>query len=286
MGQKHKEVIRAKSSDYSLGPPWSFQGSALYQLHLVKAEVARAFIPKELKLVEVFGYTLGGFFLAHYDDSPASKFDELVVIAGTVWNPPTSCAWAARVLVNSQEACVHGKKEIGLPSHVGIFTKNSTEERKRGVNLFSSFRDKIGINSESYGVKVCTEIQVSENEESNVRSLCNICIPFALPTLEANENWMGPSIRMSLPSFSGRTLDIPCLLKYSCHMEGRVRMVKPAKITRGFDVDEKSTGMESENDEDKKWNHSVSVLLAKPILALEFRQLRMQVEGPTTLKEN
>jgi len=97
-------------SSYAAGPPWVFKGRALYQLHLVKAEIARKIIPKELKLVQAFGYTLGGIFLAHYDDSPAGMFDELVVIAGTVWNPPTSCAWAARVLVNSKDACNHGRK--------------------------------------------------------------------------------------------------------------------------------------------------------------------------------
>ncbi|KAF6169621.1 hypothetical protein GIB67_004013 [Kingdonia uniflora] len=97
------EVAETKSSSSYAKPPWLFKGrhflydlhcviSALYQLHLVKAETARAFIPKEFKLVEAFGYTLGGFFLAHYDDSPAGMFDELVVIAGIVWNPPTSCA--------------------------------------------------------------------------------------------------------------------------------------------------------------------------------------------------
>jgi hypothetical protein len=83
---------------------------ALYQLHLVKAEVARRFIPPELKLVQAFGYTLGGLYLAHYDSSPAGIFDEMVVLAGIVWNPPTSCAWASRVLVNSKEARDHGIK--------------------------------------------------------------------------------------------------------------------------------------------------------------------------------
>jgi hypothetical protein len=93
------------------------KNSALYQLHLVKAATARAFVPKDLRLVEAFGYTLGGMFLARYHDSPAGQFDEvvpsppspispflcsfsdelhsalqLVVIAGIVWNPPTSCA--------------------------------------------------------------------------------------------------------------------------------------------------------------------------------------------------
>jgi hypothetical protein len=53
-----------------------------------KASTARAFVPPELRLVEAFGYTLGGMFLARYHDSPAGEFDELVVIAG----PPTSCA--------------------------------------------------------------------------------------------------------------------------------------------------------------------------------------------------
>lgn len=43
----------------------------------MKAETARAFIPKEFKLVEAFGYTLGGFFLANYEESPAGAFDEV-----------------------------------------------------------------------------------------------------------------------------------------------------------------------------------------------------------------
>ncbi|CAN1357435.1 Protein NEOXANTHIN-DEFICIENT 1 [Linum perenne] len=115
----------AKSSGYGK-PPWIFKGSALYQLHLVKADTARAFVPKDSRLVEAFGYTLGGFFLANYEDSPAGSFDELVVIAGIVWNPPTSCAWAARVLVSSEDACHHGRKEVGLPSHVAKFSKVNT----------------------------------------------------------------------------------------------------------------------------------------------------------------
>lgn len=104
------DVAETKPSSRYGKPPWIFKGRAFYQLNLVKAELARAFIPEEFRLVEAFGYTLGGFFLASYDESPAGVFDELVVIAGIVWNPPTSCAWAARVLVNSDEACIHGRK--------------------------------------------------------------------------------------------------------------------------------------------------------------------------------
>jgi hypothetical protein len=75
-------------------------------------------------------YTLGGFYLARYTDSPVGPFDEvsgmvrwllglsvatasdkrlrhvmcalqLVAMAGLIWNFPTSCAWAARVYVNN-----------------------------------------------------------------------------------------------------------------------------------------------------------------------------------------
>ena len=78
-------------------------------------------------------YTLGGFYLARYADSPVGQFDEvcqantacndicihgawcndnsilpsmqcaqLVALAGLVWNAPTSCAWAARVYVSNR----------------------------------------------------------------------------------------------------------------------------------------------------------------------------------------
>lgn len=63
-------------------------------------------MPPELPLVNVFGWTLGGFYLARYTDSPVGAFDEMVALAGLAWNFPTSCAWAARVYVNSRCARV------------------------------------------------------------------------------------------------------------------------------------------------------------------------------------
>ncbi|RYQ96001.1 hypothetical protein Ahy_B08g091425 [Arachis hypogaea] len=49
------------------------------------AEKARRYIPREFKLAEAFGNTLGGFFLASYEDSPAGVFDEAQPV-----NVPTS----------------------------------------------------------------------------------------------------------------------------------------------------------------------------------------------------
>ncbi|KAK1316468.1 hypothetical protein QJS10_CPA05g00896 [Acorus calamus] len=287
----------SKAPSYAHGPPWSFKGCALYQLHLVKAETARAFIPRELKLVEAFGYTLGGFFLAQYEGSPAGKFDELVVIAGTVWNPPTSCAWATRVLVNSHEACEHGRKHVGLPSHVATFLKRteriSDEPRdKRRGGLLNIFHRHYSFHKP----KDSMEIEVSDTKGSTMTTFCNINMSSSLLNSKTNTMWM-PMLRLSLPSFSGHTEYHPDLLKYSCQIECRVQVVKPAKISgpsSALKNDGQSKGQLSgvngfdakPSVEEDARECSISVMQSKPILALKFNLLRMQVEAPTTVLTN
>ncbi|XP_057496938.1 protein NEOXANTHIN-DEFICIENT 1-like isoform X2 [Actinidia eriantha] len=277
-------------------PPWVFKGSAMYQLHLVKAKTARAFIPKEFKLVEAFGYTLGGFFLASYDDSPVGIFDELVLIAGIVWNPPTSCAWAARVLVNSDEACVHGRKDVGLPSQVARFSKKITAIPGQSDTKINRFLRMIGVGTVFNNPKNGLDIQVTEIKGPAVTDICTInvgtaSLAKAMPDLNSNK-LMGPVIKMSLPSFSGRTEYNPHLLKYSCQIECRIRAVQPAKVSGppadpNNDTEPLSESRSSsfvdpvarELGENER-NLGISVMLSKPILALEFSCLKMQVEAP------
>ncbi|OVA18971.1 hypothetical protein BVC80_8933g18 [Macleaya cordata] len=269
-----------------------FSLGALYQLHLVKAETARAFIPKDFRLVEAFGYTLGGFFLAHYDDSPAGMFDELVVIAGIVWNPPTSCAWAARVLVNNHEACIHGRKDIGLPSQVAGFSKSIMELSERPRSKGNGFLDRIGIGAGFSSPKDRMKIQVTEIKDSAATDFCNINLP-TLQDPKSGDKWMGPAVKMSLPSFSGQTEYNPQLLKYSCQIECRVRAVEPAQVSKAAPAqrrDEKSAVSQNSSsvdamigDNDDARDRSISVLLSKPVLALEFNFLKMQVEAPTVV---
>ncbi|KAJ6414802.1 hypothetical protein OIU84_003757 [Salix udensis] len=285
------EVAETKcSSDYGK-PPWIFKGSALYQLHLVKSETARAFIPKEFRLVEAFGYTLGGFFLASYEDSPAGFFDELVVIAGTVWNPPTSCAWAAKVLVNSGDACDHGRKKVGLPSQVARFSKlialcqssgvKSQQFQGEGKSKFSGFLDKIGLGTASSSTEDCMDVLVTETNGPSTIDICNI----NLTTLGMKfDKWKGPAIKMSLPSFSGRTEYNPNLLKYSCNIECRVRAVRAAKVSRPSPASKHDTE-ESLSGHDRQ-NLSISVMLSKPLLALELSCLKMQVEAPVVVSHH
>ncbi|XP_061372925.1 protein NEOXANTHIN-DEFICIENT 1 isoform X4 [Gastrolobium bilobum] len=215
------EVVEAKSSSGYGKPPWVFRGSAWYQLHLVKAEKARACIPKEFKLVEAFGYTLGGFFLASYEDSPVGAFDELVVIAGLVWNRPTSCAWATTVYVNSDEACYHGRKEVGLPSQMARFSKTITAISRQQRDKRSGFLNMIRIGAKFSNPKDHVNVEVTKIDCPDAEYTCNISLTSAaVPPLSFNR-WMGPTIRMSLPSFSGGTEYNPNLLKYSCQIECR-----------------------------------------------------------------
>lgn len=293
------EVSDTKTCKGYAKPPWLFKGSALYQLHLVKARTARTFIPKECRLVEAFGYTLGGFFLAHYDDSPAGIFDELVVIAGIVWNPPTSCAWAARVLVSSHEACNHGRKEVGLPSQVAGFSKSTMGLSEKPRNKGSDFLNRIGIDTAFSSPKDRTDIHVTEIEGSTTTDFCNINLA-TLPDSNSIDKWMGPAIKMSLPSFSGHTEYNPQILKYSCQIDCRVRAVEPAKVSKATQFAsqavEKASGLQSSStsvesniyskEQINARDRSISVLLSKPLLALEFNFLKMQVEAPTVVGNN
>ncbi|XP_020226613.1 protein NEOXANTHIN-DEFICIENT 1 isoform X4 [Cajanus cajan] len=197
------EVVEEKSSSGYGKPPWVFKGSAWYQLHLVKADKARACIPKEFKLVEAFGYTLGGFFLASYEDSPVGVFDELVVIAGLVWNRPTSCAWATRVYVNNDEACYHGRKEVGLPSQMARFSKANTAISREQRDKKSEFLNRIGIGAVFSTPKDPMNVQVTKIRCLDAEDTCNINISLTSPAVPALGlgHWMGPTIRMSLPSF-------------------------------------------------------------------------------------
>ncbi|CAN6548610.1 unnamed protein product [Malus baccata var. baccata] len=266
-------------------PPWIFKGSALYQLHLVKAATVRACIPKDFRLVEAFGYTLGGFFLANYDDSPAGVFDELVVIAGLVWSPPTSCAWAAKVLVNSDEACKHGRKEVGLPSQVARFSKRITAVSRQPKSKNIGFLNVNGSSAAFCDSKDSMEVQVTEIKASSVKD--------SLP--ESSGELRGPTIKISLPSFSGGTEYYPNLLKYSCRIECRVRAVHPAKVSGPSLVPMNETKQSSEIRTSNTKNHATeefvdkcnllweSVMLSKPVLALEFSCMKMQVEAPVVV---
>lgn len=114
----------------------------------------------------------------------------------------------------------------------------------------------------------------------------------AVPDSNSIDKWMGPAIKMSLPSFSGHTEYNPQILKYSCQIDCRVRAVEPAKVskaTQASGLQSSSTSVESNiysKEQSSARDRSISVLLSKPLLALEFNFLKMQVEAPTVVGNN
>ena len=213
--------------------PWRFQGRALYQLNLVRASEARKHVPADLKLVELFGYTLGGVYLARYEDSPAGTFDEMVALGGLVWNAPTSCAWAARVFVSDAGARAHGVKTCGLPSAFATFAEKPPPEaekppaeasappavattagwwkntsppsrvaRVRDFFVAGGWRDALTrkrAEAKRSTSRSTPRAETLELRDESGAEVCSLAIPAAAPALS------GPRIGMRLPSFSGRT---------------------------------------------------------------------------------
>jgi hypothetical protein len=230
--------------------PWRFSGRALYQLNLVKSSEARKHIPADLKLVELFGYTLGGVYLARYEDSPAGTFDEMVALGGLVWNPPTSCAWAARVFVNDASARAHGVKTCGLPSALARFDHDdgATDGTAGAAQKSASFGwwrnikpPSLLVAAKSFasgGWREAKETKKNKQELLKKREtvrlrdgvtggeLCSIGLP------SAGSGPLGPRINVKLPSFSGRTVECPDLLKYSLDLRANVRLSGPIALSR------------------------------------------------------
>ncbi|KAG1670205.1 hypothetical protein FOA52_014981 [Chlamydomonas sp. UWO 241] len=212
--------------------PWVFKGRALYQLQLVKSEEARKHIPDTFKLVECFGYTLGGFYLARYDDSPVGAFEELVVLAGLVWNAPTSCAWASRVYVSNKDARDHGLRSVGLPSRLAAFSL--VDGAYGSVARIESGRDGSVRGSwweQRMPVATGRRSLVIDNVD-NARAPSRVA-DIQLPSAAPPGRWAGPRISLTLPSFSGGTSACPHLLQYSCDLRTNVSVVAAAAALVG-----------------------------------------------------
>ncbi|WIA32718.1 hypothetical protein OEZ86_005904 [Tetradesmus obliquus] len=271
--------------------PWTFKGRALYQLQLVKADEARKHIPAELKLVEFCGYTLGGVYLARYDDSPAGAFEEAVIMAGLVWNAPTSCAWAARVFVNNKEARDHGIKSVGLPSRLASFQALSQAAGSSKAWWGSSAAPAAaGSSSSNSGA----EVVALHNVDRGRRALPGRPVAVLQLPAVARTGFLGPRLRLSLPSFSGGTLEHPGLLQYSCDLRTSVMPVAPMTIQLPSSQDwqqqqqqqtkQQRTQQQQQQQQQQQHPEVLDLLLGgKPLVCLAFSDMEMRVEEPQRL---
>ena len=85
---------------------------------------------------------------------------------------------------------------------------------------------------------------------------------------------MGPRIKLTLPSFSGRTPDCPGMLRYACLLSTNVRLVPPLLVScRG----------EPENDEQRSLEDLSGILGGRPVLSLAFDRMEMTVHKPVEI---
>lgn len=229
-----------------------------------RASEARKHIPDEFKLVSLFGWTMGGIYLVRYTDSPVGVFDELVVLAGLVWNPPSSCAWAQRVYVSNKTARNHGLQHVGLPSRVATFSQSSkphpkaskvTAKQAKQGSWWSGVAAKQG----KAGSTDCAV--VIQNVEKGKRGLKTPVAEFLLPEALSQK---GPRMPLTLPNFSGGTVDHPGLLHYTCKMLANIRPAPGIRAVQG-----EAQGNVAEDVS--------SVLKGKPLICLAFSDLVMRV---------
>ena len=94
---------------------YNLRARCWYQLHLCRAEAAAARTPDSLVRLSLFGWTLGGIFVAAWDDSPLGPYKECALMAGLALAPRslTLGAWPRPLLVTSAGAVVAGRDVFG-----------------------------------------------------------------------------------------------------------------------------------------------------------------------------
>ena len=247
---------------------------------------ARKYVPSDLPLVNFFGWTLGGFYLARYSHSPVGAFDEFVALAGLVWDFPTSCAWAARVFVTNKEARTHGISEVGLPSRLAGFKpilRQAASQPPIALPPRSSpsWWDVADPDASCTTTPCSTQaIELQNVEPFRPHSKSNrgveggrvgvIQMPPALPP-----SWC-PTIQMFLPSFSGATPEYPGLLKYSLKLMTGVRFLRPLDVSVGGDVDVEEQGRRQGGGGELL----EAVLGGRPLVCMAFENMVMEVQPP------
>ena len=198
----------------------------------------------------------------------------MVALGGLVWNPPTSCAWAARVFVSNKDARNHGVKTCGLPSHFASFDearagsaageaepthgwwKNTRRPRGKFFGLFGGGSHKAKRSSKNRkDTRTGDEALTLRDEVGG--EVCALALPPAAPKLA------GPRIKMFLPSFSGRTAACPDLLKYSLELRANVRLSHPIRVG-----DEFVEAVEEADKRDEGWLKPQGVKRFPPQMAV------------------
>lgn len=174
--------------------------------------------------------------------------------------------------MNSKEACEHGIKEVGLPSRTAQFSLMCSRDQLGHRHPWWNILHKKKAPQEQN-----LSVEISETNGSKRRPLCNIGLSNAGLGAEGS-GWLGPSIQIPLPSFSGKTKQQPELLKYSCNLNCRVRPVAAACVSSPSQKTEEDKGESCDQSSDV-----LSMLTGKPLMSIAFEKMVMHVDAPTVV---
>lgn len=204
--------------------PWTFNNArVLYQPTFVPVDAARAVTPavSGLKLLSLFGWTLGGVFVVDWAESPIGPYREVAVLSGLVARGFSIGAWASHIVVTTPEAREAGRDLFGLPAVLGSIELAAASREADVTSLGSAARDIAVGTAVAFKVAIGTALPgVAEPAERLGRAPSTSSTSTSI-TFEADdairvqgwESWnvpegtqereRGPALTLSLPSFAG-----------------------------------------------------------------------------------
>lgn len=110
--------------------PWTLQGYAIGTLNLIDSEPLRSLIPPELDIISIFpGKTLGGVYLASYQQGSVLEYNELIIAAGLVSYSGKIGSWVTHIYVDNSDSVAGGREVWGLPKELAEFTWKQDESQ-------------------------------------------------------------------------------------------------------------------------------------------------------------
>jgi len=96
--------------------PWSFSGRVRFRPAIVSTSEAE--VAKGVRVLSLFGLTVGGSVCLQYDASPVGPYLEVVQMAALVFSERlwTAALWGCNLMVNSDKADNANKEVWGVPS--------------------------------------------------------------------------------------------------------------------------------------------------------------------------
>ncbi len=106
-------------------PPWTLKGHSLQSLHWLEVEHVRDSVPPELQILSPWpGKTLGGVYVAAYQQGSTLVYNELIVVSALVYAQGKFGAWISHIYVDNPDSVAGGREIWGLPKQLAQFTWN------------------------------------------------------------------------------------------------------------------------------------------------------------------